>query len=146
MKSLQTNLIARIFEFAQVNNLSAEVLMAATVFKTFPGVEAQEITAQDRQRYWTLLAQAQQFHGAHSYRDSEDDYERDLWSTRNTQLDNTMALIYSVYGAADLRTTLLDAQCWLTETLEVNSNDTVLSASIAKLIKSVKAEVVKLYK
>lgn len=142
IRTEQTNLIAKLLAFGTANGISTEVVRKVDVF---PAHRKSAYTTHERQNLIELLSSAQTFHGAHQYRDSDDDYERDLWAMRNSELTDSLAQLRADNKAKGLLDTLIDAECWLSEALKHSSADSELSKAIVSLSQRMHMEISRYY-
>jgi hypothetical protein len=142
IRTEQTNLIAKLLAFGTANGISTEVVRKMDVF---PAHRKSAYTTHERQTLIQLLSSAQTFHGGHHYRDSDDDYERDLWAMRNAELIASLAQLKADNKAKGLLDTLIDAECWLSEAHKHSSADTELSKAIASLSQRIHMEIARYY-
>lgn len=142
IRTEQTNLIAKLLAFGTANGIPTEVVRKVDVF---PAHRKSAYTTHERQNLIELLSSAQTFHGAHQYRDSDDDYERDLWAMRNTELTDSLSQLRADNKAKGLLDTLIDAECWLAEALKHSSADSELSKAIVSLSQRMHMEIARYY-
>lgn len=138
----QNNLIAAMITLGSAHGVVPVVVPKAAVFSR---VRKTQLSTHERQNLISLLSQAHTFHGAHHYRDSEDDYERNLWAMRNEELSAKLEELKTDRQARRVLDTLIDVECWLSESHAFAIADKELGRAITNLSKRIHREVASYY-
>lgn len=138
----QTNLISQLITLGSAIGTVPVVVPKTTVF---PKIRPAAYTTHERQHLIALLSTAQTYHGAHHYRDSEDDYERNLWAMRNEELSAQLDQLKTDRKARGLLDTLIDVECWLGEAQAYCAYDDELTRAITTLSRRIHNEIAGYY-
>ncbi len=138
----QNNLISKLIVLGSALGTTPQIVPKASVF---PKTQAGVYTAHERQSLIALLSTAQTYHGAHHYRDSEDDYERNLWAMRSAELSTQIERLKTDRKATGLLDTLIDAECWLCEAQAYSAYDSELTKAISTLSRRIHKEIAGYY-
>lgn len=138
----QHNLISKLIALGSAIGTVPVVVPKSTVF---PKTRQAAYTTHERQHLISLLSTAQTYHGAHHYRDSEDDYERNLWAMRNEELNAQLDQLKTDRKAKGLLDTLIDVECWLGEAQAYSAYDEELTRAITTLSRRIHNEIAGYY-